>query len=99
MPLEYLDLSSNQLQGTVPYSWTSGSTLATNLQAFMMQQNPQLTGTLPYMNMPALSCWSMFGNWQLCGPVPSSGVCGNLNSTWLGENIFCWTGSSVSDGL
>lgn len=83
-PLQELDLSDNQLQGSIMPYWTSGSKLSTTLQTLIMERN-QLSGMLPSMNMPALSCWSVFGNWQLCGAAPSSGVCGNLNSTWLGE--------------
>lgn len=90
-PVQELDLSDNQLQGSILSYWTSGSKLSTSLETLRLERN-QLAGVLPSMNMPALSCWSVFGNWQMCGAQPTSGVCGNLNSTWLGE---CLVGSPL----
>jgi hypothetical protein len=87
MVLQQLDLSHNSLRGPLPASWTqqSAGTLALTLQTLLLNSN-QLTGPWPSMvGMLALGCWSVEGNWFLCGPVPDAGTCGRLNGTRLGK--------------
>lgn len=86
MGLEHLDLSGNKLQGSLPATWTqqSNGTLALTLQTLLLNSNT-LTGALPSLaGMPALNCWTVSGNWFLCGPVPPSGTCGSVDSTAIG---------------
>lgn len=87
MILQQLDLSYNSLSGPLPASWTqqSAGTLAQTLQTLLLHGN-QITGPLPsIVGMLALSCWSVQGNWFLCGPVPDASTCGSINGTRLGE--------------
>lgn len=96
MTLEQFDVTHNQIQGSIPSSWTmqASGTLAKTLQTLMLNNN-QLVGQLPELGgMPALSCWSVANNWLMCGPLPLSGVCGITNNTRIGE----WpTGCRLTD--
>jgi hypothetical protein len=87
MVLQHLDLSHNKLQGTVPATWTqqSSGALALTLQMLMLNSN-QLSGPLPSLvEMLALNCWAVAGNWLICGPVPHAATCGSVNDTKLGK--------------
>jgi hypothetical protein len=87
MALQHLDLSYNSLQGLLPASWVEPSSgrLAFTLTTLLMNSN-QLSGVLPDMSgMLALDCWSVSRNWLMCGPMPTSAVCGDTNGTTLGE--------------
>lgn len=90
MTLQHLDISYNQIQGSVPRSWAlqSAGTLAATLQTLLLDSN-QLTGPLPDLSgMPALSCWSVANNWLLCGAVPTTSTCGGFNNTRVGEDTI-----------
>lgn len=97
MVLQQLDLSHNSLRGPLPASWTqqSAGTLALTLQTLLLNSN-QMNGPWPTMvGMLALSCWSVEGNWFLCGPVPDAGTCGSLNGTRLGKGHQCVLSTSI----
>jgi hypothetical protein len=89
MVLQHLDLCHNKLQGTLPNTWAqqSSGTLTLTLHTLLLNSN-QLSGPLPsLMGMLALNCWTVAGNWLMCGPVPATGTCGSVNSTKLGKTM------------
>jgi hypothetical protein len=87
MPLQYLDLSFNKLQESIPDSWkqVGAGTLGQSLQTLLLNNN-QLAGNATSLgSMQALSCWSVASNWGLCGVTPGLPTCGNANGTKLGR--------------
>ncbi|CAH9140448.1 unnamed protein product [Cuscuta epithymum] len=98
-PLQLLDVSFNQLSGTLPDCWSSLS----SLQVLNLGNNHNLSGTLPTSigSLASLKALHLDHN-KFIGPLPSSmKSCSTLASLHLGHNnlfgpIPDWMGESLT---